>query len=149
MSDILAMTMTVNEIPLKCALDFVAALRREVIDARNDTQRLRGKLLGSKPEPCDSAELGKEVAKLVKDLWLNEQRPGGILNPTNPKPQIKVVMLRPLAPKPESNCPRTTSSFEEGHSVGVELRSGSCLFEVPWQITHPDSRAIWAGLIIP
>jgi len=143
MSDILAMTMPLNEIPAQEAIWFIYELRCEVGQLRDHVNHLQKEAITSPraraTEPCagiTNSTSAKEFAKVMQatlqNLLLNEQRPGGILNPANPKPQIKVVMLRPLAPKPESNCPRTTSSFEEGHSVGTELMSGNRRFKVPF-----------------
>ena len=124
MSDIIAMTMPLDEIPVGEAQETIAKLRSLVKTLRQDVEiRLSG---------ITNAPSAAQMSQIVRKAMEKELRFGGILNPTNPKPQIKVVMLRPLAPKPESNCPRTTSSFEEGHSVGTELMSGNRRFEVPF-----------------
>jgi len=151
MSDIIAMTMPLNEIPAQEAIWFIYELRCEVGQLRDHVNHLQKEAITSPcagaTEPCagiTNSTSAKEFAKVIQatlqNLLLNEQRPGGILNPTNPRPQIKVVMLRPLTPKPESNCLRTVSSFEEGHSVGTEFYSGTRCFTPAWAVTAPATR---------
>ena len=135
MSDILAMTQPLNEIPVGEAQETIAKLRSLVKALRQDvTVRLSG---------ITNAPSAAQMSQIVRKVIYEEQRPGGILNSANPRPQIKVVMLRPLAPKPESNCPRTTSSFEEGHSVGVEFMSGTYTFRTPFCTGAVSIPAIW------
>ena len=132
MSDILAMTQPLNEIPVGEAQETIAKLRSLVKTLRQDVEiRLSG---------ITNAPSAAQMSQIVRKVIYEEQRPGGILNPANTRPQIKVVMMRPLAPKPESNCPRTVSSFEEGHSVGTEFYSGMRCFTPAWAVTAPATR---------
>jgi hypothetical protein len=153
MSDIIAMTMPLNEIPAQEAIWFIYELRCGVEQLRDQIKHLQKEAITSPcagaTEPCieiANSTPAKEFAKVMRDLLLNEQRPGGILNPANPKPQIKVVMLRPLTPKFESNCPRTASSFEEGHSVGVEFTSGTHRFGTPFCTGARSIPSTWGNI---